>query len=50
VQALPSLAEVMYSQFKQKKESLTKQNKDDVLAKYGNEGMKALPAYCLSSC
>lgn len=38
-QALPSLAEVMYSQFKSKKESLTKQNKEDVIAKYGNEGV-----------
>jgi len=28
----------MYTQFKQKKESLTRQNKDEVLAKYGNEG------------
>lgn len=28
----------MYSQFKSKKESLTKQNKQDVIAKYGNEG------------
>jgi hypothetical protein len=37
-QALPSLAEVMYSQFKAKKESLTKANKEDVIAKYGNEG------------
>lgn len=37
-QALPSLAEVMYSQFKAKKEALQHQNKDDVLAKYGNTG------------
>jgi NADH:ubiquinone oxidoreductase subunit F (NADH-binding) len=28
----------MYSQFKQKKEALTKNNKEDVLAKYGNDG------------
>lgn len=41
VQALPSLAETMYTQFKQKKESLTRQNKDEVLAKYGNEAAPA---------
>jgi hypothetical protein len=28
----------MYSQFKQKKEALTKNNKEEVLAKYGNDG------------
>jgi hypothetical protein len=28
----------MYSQFKAKKEALQHQNKDDVLAKYGNTG------------
>lgn len=38
VQALPSLAEVMYKQFKHKKESLGQKSKEEVLAKYGNEG------------
>jgi hypothetical protein len=38
LQALPSLAEVMYSQFKGKKEALAAANKTEVLAKYGNTG------------
>jgi pre-mRNA-processing factor SLU7 len=40
VQALPSLAEVMYKQFKEKKEGLNKKNTQEVLEKYGNEGKK----------
>jgi pre-mRNA-processing factor SLU7 len=38
VQALPSLAEVMYQQYKSKKESMTSKSKEEVLAKYGNTG------------
>lgn len=38
VQALPSLAEVMFSSFKAKKEAMSASSKDDVLAKYGNTG------------
>ncbi len=40
VQALPSLAEVMYQQFKQKKEKLSTKSKEEVLAKYGNQGKR----------
>jgi pre-mRNA-processing factor SLU7 len=43
LQALPSLAEVMYKQFKQKKESLVSNKKEEVLAKYGNQGELAPP-------
>jgi pre-mRNA-processing factor SLU7 len=38
VQALPSLAEVMYQQYKSKKETMTSKSKEEVLAKYGNTG------------
>jgi pre-mRNA-processing factor SLU7 len=38
VQALPSLAEVMYQQYRSKKEAMTSRSKDEVLAKYGNTG------------
>lgn len=38
VQALPSLAEVMYQQYRSKKEAMSSSSKQEVLAKYGNSG------------
>jgi hypothetical protein len=49
-QALPSLAEVMYNQFKSKKEALSSTNKADVLAKYGNEGERECACACACAC
>uniref|UniRef100_A0A383WHT7 Pre-mRNA-splicing factor SLU7 n=1 Tax=Tetradesmus obliquus TaxID=3088 RepID=A0A383WHT7_TETOB len=41
VQALPSLAEVMYQQYRSKKEAMSSSSKQEVLAKYGNSAQKA---------
>jgi hypothetical protein len=37
---VPSLAETMYQQYKEKKDSLVKKNTKEILEKYGNAGAK----------